>query len=210
MDKSKNSMPKRSLCDTCCNRFDCRLPDAYGGCFGYERQSNPLDEIVTETRSLNPIKEEKPMRFEEALKAMLEGKRAKRACYESIIAYSQKRHKFCFWCDDDVSGRDGTHYGCEVEFSQSDRVADDWCVISDIPSSVIKAMEEKKAKENVPFLADEEENILEITFKSGETISYGKDEWDDYAYDGKAVIVKKNSARIGIYNFDDVFCVELK
>lgn len=51
---------------------------------------------------------------------------------------------------------------------------------------------------------------IEITFKSGETISYSKDEWDDYAYDGKAVIVKKNSTWIGIYNFDDVFCVELK
>ena len=51
---------------------------------------------------------------------------------------------------------------------------------------------------------------IEITFKSGETISYGKGKWDDYAYDGKAVIVKKNSAWIGIYNFDDVFCVELK
>ena len=51
---------------------------------------------------------------------------------------------------------------------------------------------------------------IEITFKSGETISYGKGEWDDYAYDGKAVIVKKNGAWIGIYNFNDVFCVELK
>ena len=51
---------------------------------------------------------------------------------------------------------------------------------------------------------------IEITFKSGETISYGKGEWDDYAYDGKAVIVKKNGAWIGIYNFDEVFCVELK
>lgn len=51
---------------------------------------------------------------------------------------------------------------------------------------------------------------IEITFKSGETISYGKGEWDDYAYDGKAVIVKKNSTWIGIYNFDNVFCVELK
>ena len=51
---------------------------------------------------------------------------------------------------------------------------------------------------------------IEITFKSGETITYDKDKWDDYAYDGKAVVVKKNSAWIGIYNFDDVFCVELK
>lgn len=181
------------------------------------------------------------MKFEEALKAMLEGKKAKRACCETPIAYRQQRHKFCFWCDDDVSGRDGTHYGIEVEFANEDRSADDWCVISDIPSSVIKAMEEKKAKaleeigkeaekkakENVPFLTDEEKEILsklanekikrevpfnrlEITFKSGETIAYNSGEWDDYAYDGGAVIVKRNGAWIGIYNFDDVFCVELK
>ena len=51
---------------------------------------------------------------------------------------------------------------------------------------------------------------IEITFKSGETISYGKGEWDDYAYDGKAIIIKQKGAWIGIYNFDDVFCVELK
>lgn len=51
---------------------------------------------------------------------------------------------------------------------------------------------------------------IEITFKSGETITYDKDKWDDYAFDGKAVIVKKSGAWIGIYNFDDVFCVELK
>jgi hypothetical protein len=229
-DIARNSMqccmPKHSLCDTCCKVLVCPMMQISmrENCELYEKLPNPLDEIVTETRLLNPIKEEKSMRFEEALKAMLEGKRAKRPCYETTIAYSQKRHKFCFWCDDDVSGRDGTHYGCEVEFSQSDRVADDWCVISDIPSSIIKAMEEKKAKalegigkeaekkakENVPFLIDEEKNILEITFKSGETISYGKDEWDDYAYDGKAVIVKQKGAWIGIYNFDDVFCVELK
>lgn len=51
---------------------------------------------------------------------------------------------------------------------------------------------------------------IEITFKSGETISYDKGEWDDYAYDGKAVIVKQKGAWIGIYNFDHVFSVELK
>ncbi len=51
---------------------------------------------------------------------------------------------------------------------------------------------------------------IEITFKSGETISYGKGEWSDYAYDGNAVIVRENDAWIGIYNFDHVFCVELK
>lgn len=51
---------------------------------------------------------------------------------------------------------------------------------------------------------------LEITFKSGDTITYDKDEWDDYSYDGKAVCVKIKGACVGIYNFDNVFCVQLK
>lgn len=118
-DVAMNSMPKQSLCDTCCKVFVCPMQhiDHREKCGLYEPLPNPLDEIVTETRSLNPSKEEKSMESAER---------------------------------------------------------------------------------------------IEITFKSGETISYGKGEWDDYAYDGKAVIVKKNSAWIGIYNFDDVFCVELK
>lgn len=53
-------------------------------------------------------------------------------------------------------------------------------------------------------------NSIEITFKSGDTIAYHEGEWDDYSFDGKAVAVKKNGAWIGIYNFDNVFCVELK
>lgn len=51
---------------------------------------------------------------------------------------------------------------------------------------------------------------IEITFKSGETITYKVNEWDDYSYDGKAIIVKKGGAWIGIYNFSDIFCVEVK
>ena len=53
-------------------------------------------------------------------------------------------------------------------------------------------------------------NSIEITFKSGDTVTYKSGEWDDYSFDGKAVAVKKNGAWIGIYNFDNVFCVELK
>ena len=51
---------------------------------------------------------------------------------------------------------------------------------------------------------------IEITFMSGETITYNKGEWDDYAYDCKAVIVKLEGSWIGIFNFEKVFCVELK
>nr|DAV57337.1 MAG TPA: hypothetical protein [Caudoviricetes sp.] len=53
-------------------------------------------------------------------------------------------------------------------------------------------------------------STIEITFKSGDTISYCPGEWDDYAYDGGAILVKNDGITIGIYNFDNVFCVELK
>lgn len=53
-------------------------------------------------------------------------------------------------------------------------------------------------------------STIEITFKSGDTISYYPGEWDDYAYDGSAIMVKNDGITVGIYNFDDVFCVELK
>lgn len=179
------------------------------------------------------------MKFEEALKAMLEGKKVARGENGRIpIAFNFEKHQICYLFSTPTGD---TEFASEVEFANADRVADDWCVISDIPSSIIKAMEEKKskaleeigkeaekkAKENVPFLTDEDKNILEklakekiqrevlfnrleITFKSGETIAYNSGEWDDYAYDGGAVIVKRNGAWIGIYNFADVFCVELK
>lgn len=51
---------------------------------------------------------------------------------------------------------------------------------------------------------------IEITFKGGESVIYNKGDWDDYAFDGQAVIVKNKGAWVGIYNFDCVFCVELK
>ena len=204
------------------------------------------------------------MRFEEALIAMMKGAKIKRSIYETPIAYSSKRNKICFWVDETI-GKDGTNYGCEVEFANADRVANDWAVVETeqdgdgdnmdkneiardsiqccmpkqslcdtcrkvlvCPMMQISMREKCELYEKLPNPLDEyitETHLLnpikeekpmesaeriEITFKSGETISYGKGEWDDYAYDGKAVIVKKNSAWIGIYNFDDVFCVELK
>ena len=56
---------------------------------------------------------------------------------------------------------------------------------------------------------EQEYEVIEITFKSGETITYKKGEWDDYSYDGKSIAVKKSGALVGIYNFDNVFSAEL-
>lgn len=56
---------------------------------------------------------------------------------------------------------------------------------------------------------EREYEVIEITFKSGETIVYKAHEWDDYSFDGKAICVKLKGAWVGIYNFDSVFSVEL-
>lgn len=193
------------------------------------------------------------MNLEEALLEMItKGKKITNTESESVIAYDPDMKKIRFWHE--KADEKGSHYGCEVAFTNADRISDQWCVISDLPknmsncctpveslcttcreiflcpiqsTAIVKSCE---MYEKLPNPLDEiindfttpslnpikEEKTMEsaerieITFKSGETISYGKGEWDDYAYDGKAVIVKQKGAWIGIYNFDDVFCVELK
>ncbi len=55
-------------------------------------------------------------------------------------------------------------------------------------------------------------NTIEVTFKSGHSAVWeaDKDEWDDYAYDGKVLSIKKNGAWVGIYNMDSVISVVVK
>ena len=55
-------------------------------------------------------------------------------------------------------------------------------------------------------------NRIEITFKNGRTACWKADkgEWDDYAYDGTAIIIKKNGAWVAIYNMDNVICLIMK
>lgn len=85
-----------------------------------------------------------------------------------------------------------------------------------IAAALITAANGKKKQQaqEIPKEGEKEREAMyksiEITFKSGDTVTYNSGEWDDYSFDGKAVAVKKNGAWIGIYNFDNVFCVELK
>ncbi len=55
-------------------------------------------------------------------------------------------------------------------------------------------------------------NIIEVTFKSGYSAVWeaAKDEWDDYAYDGKTFIIKKDGAWVGIYNIDCIVSIVVK
>ncbi len=55
-------------------------------------------------------------------------------------------------------------------------------------------------------------NTIEIACKGGYSAVWEADkgEWDDYAYDGNALIIKKNGAWVGIYNMHSVISVVVK
>ena len=61
-------------------------------------------------------------------------------------------------------------------------------------------------------MPDENYNTIEITFKNGHSAAWeaNKGEWDDYAYDGKVFIIKKDGSWVGIYNMDHVISVVVK
>ena len=52
---------------------------------------------------------------------------------------------------------------------------------------------------------------LTITFKNGNKVVYGKDEWSDYRYTENAIAVIDNlGAWKAIYSFEEIFSVELE
>lgn len=55
-------------------------------------------------------------------------------------------------------------------------------------------------------------NDIVITFNNGHSATWeaAKGEWDDYAYDGKVFIIKKDGAWVGIYNMDHIISVVVK
>lgn len=55
-------------------------------------------------------------------------------------------------------------------------------------------------------------NIIEVTLANRHTATWEADkgEWDDYSYDGKAFIIKKNGSWVGMYNMNHVICVVVK
>lgn len=48
---------------------------------------------------------------------------------------------------------------------------------------------------------------IEITMKNGNVVTWNKDEFTDYAYDGKMFIVVKDHIRVGFYNIDNVISI---
>ena len=50
---------------------------------------------------------------------------------------------------------------------------------------------------------------IKITFRNGNAVLFGENDWDDYAVFDKFIVVKKDNAWVAIYAVDEVFSVEV-
>lgn len=50
---------------------------------------------------------------------------------------------------------------------------------------------------------------IRIIFRNGDEKIINKGEWDDYSYDGKFFVIKKNSAWVKLFNADEIHTFEL-
>ena len=51
------------------------------------------------------------------------------------------------------------------------------------------------------------DKVIVIVFKNGQEVVWQQNEWNDYAYDGTAFIIKRDNDWVGIYNFDSIISV---
>lgn len=52
--------------------------------------------------------------------------------------------------------------------------------------------------------------LIKIVMSNSEEVKWTKEEWDDYVYDGKYFIIKRNGQRVGMYNLDYVISIIVK
>ena len=52
--------------------------------------------------------------------------------------------------------------------------------------------------------------LIKIIMTNGTEVKWVAEQWDDYVYDGKFFIIKKNGDWIGFYNLDYVISIIVK
>jgi hypothetical protein len=149
------------------------------------------------------------MKFEEALKAMLEGKFVQRPSLNgSPLFFAFYNGKFCYAMNKRDENGDLTdevlldRFGKLIpddrdvaEFTSDDICADDWSLVED--NSVLC---DGKIADKID---------LKITFIGGGEIVIPDEQWDDYRYDGKFFTIIKDGADIAMYNAKEVFSLVL-
>lgn len=53
-------------------------------------------------------------------------------------------------------------------------------------------------------------SLIKLVLTNSEEVKWTEEQWDDYQYDGKYFIIKKNGAWVGFYNLDYVISIIVK
>ena len=52
--------------------------------------------------------------------------------------------------------------------------------------------------------------MLKITLKNGDVVTWRKEEYSDFKYDGKCFTIFCDDNMVGLYNIDTLICITIK
>lgn len=165
------------------------------------------------------------MKFEEALKAMREGKKVWCSVFDKEHGWDSNSYlqihngQICYYVKGFKKPSDELSEFHFNIFESPFILGEDWVVVDDEYYSILKSVEEISPKdfEKLKFEANpcaiEESKAdkidLKITFRGGGEIVIPNEQWDDYRYDGKFFTIIKDGTDIAMYNAKEVFSLVL-
>lgn len=165
------------------------------------------------------------MKFEEALKAMREGKKVWYSGFDKEHGWVNNSYlqihngQICYYIDGFKKPSDELSEFHFNIFESPFILKDGWVIVDDEYYSILKGAEEISPKdfeklkfEAGPCAIEEskaDKTDLKITFIDGGEIVIPDEQWDDYHYDGKFFTIIKDGADIAMYNAKEVFSLVL-
>lgn len=165
------------------------------------------------------------MKFEEALKAMREGKKVWYSGFDKEHGWDSNSYlqihngQICYYVKGIKKPSDELSE-FHLSLFESPFILDEkWVVVDNEYYSILKSVEEispndlEKFKFQAGSCAIEESKAdkidLKITFIGGGEIVIPNEQWDDYRYDGKFFTIIKDGADIAMYNAKNVYSLVL-
>lgn len=154
------------------------------------------------------------MKFEEALKAMREGKKVWYSGFNKELGWDNNSYlqihdgQICYYVKGFKKPSDELSEFHFNIFESPFILKDGWVIVDDEYYSILKNVEEISEKLKIEESKTDKIDI-KITFISGGEIVIPDEQWDDYRYDGKFFTIIKDGADIAMYNAKNVYSLVL-
>lgn len=153
------------------------------------------------------------MRFEEALKAMREGKKIWYSGFNKELGWDDNSYlqihdgQICYYVNGFKKPHDELSEFHFNIFESPFILREGWVVVDDEYYSILKSVEEISEKLKEESKTDKID--IKMTFIGGGEIIIPDEQWDDYRYDGKFFTIIKGGADIAMYNAKNVYSLVL-